>query len=199
MKPYNGMTLWGRIGAINLEKKKGGGKYLQVKLQCPHKEYGAIRIYCNVFGKKAAGLAEAFKARDNVRVRGFMSQYEKKGSTRTSVSAFDIEEWDPGTDQHSENRAVFVLVGKVLSFCDGKDEGVAEVEIKEGEDPLKVCIPSDLSLDIEEGKKYRLKGTMQKEEDELGDLVKPQRPVVLEIKGLDEEEGEEGKVDDIPF
>ena len=207
MKKYNGMNGWGKILSIKMEKKTGG-KYLSIKLGCQGRKYGPVKIYINVWSEKKAEEYEAnFKAGDTVKTRGFMGQYAgRKGQTRTSVSGFNIESWDPENDQHSNNRMTFVLVGRVVSFKDGRQEGVAEISTNDKHDPLKVCIPQDLAIDIKEGGFFRIKGAMMIEEDDHGDLVKPLRPVAEKVEEVEEDEVEEGSDepddkpdDDIPF
>lgn len=206
-KPFNGMNGWGKILSIQIEKKK----HLSIKLGCESLKYGNVRIYLNVWNKKkAAEFEEEFKKGDTVKVRGFMGQYKgRRDRTMTSVSAHDITPWDPENDQHSKNRMTFVLVGRVVSFRDGRDEGQAEISLDDKYDPLKVCIPQDLAIDIKEGGFFRIKGAMMIEEDDHGDLVKPLRPVAEEVEEVEGEEaggcdqgaggGEDKEDDDIPF
>lgn len=208
MKKYNGMNGWGKILSMKMEKKKGG-KYLSIKLGCQGKKYGPVKIYINVWNEQKANEYEAtFNMGDTVKIRGFMGQYVgRKDQTRTSVSAFNMEVWDPENDQHSNNRMTFVLVGRVISFRDGRKEGQAEISVNDSQGPLKVCIPQDLVLDIKEGGFFRIKGAMMIEEDDHGDLVRPLRPVAEKVEEVEEDaatEGEQGdgddkEDDDIPF
>ena len=205
MKPFNGMNGWGIILSIQMEKKK----YLSIKLGCEGLKYGNVKIYLNVWSKKKAeGFLAEFKKGDTVKVRGFMGQYKgRRDRTMTSVTAHDITPWDPENDQHSKKRMTFVLVGKVVSFRDGRDEGQAEISLADKYDPLKVCIPSDVALDIREDGFFRIKGAMMMEEEDHGDLVKPLRPVAEEVEEVEETVPAEGdekvdddkKDDDIPF
>ncbi|MCK4786240.1 MAG: hypothetical protein KAV87_20955 [Desulfobacteraceae bacterium] len=210
MKKYNGMNGWGKILSMKMTKKKSGGKkYLSIKIGCPNRIYGNVRMFLNVWNEdKAIEVEEKFNERDFVNIRGFMGQYSgRHDTTKTSVSAFKIEPWDPEDDQHSKNRMTFVLVGRVVSFRDGRTEGQAEISIDDKQSPLKVCIPQDLAIDIKEGGFFRIKGAMMIEEDDHGDLVKPLRPVAEKVEEVEEDVGteaeEEGKDDkpddDIPF
>ena len=209
MKKYNAMNGWGQILSMTMQKKSGGKKYLSIKLGCQGLKYGSVKIFLNVWSEdKALEYKKDFKQDQFVNIRGFMGQYSgRNNATKTSVSVFNMSPWDPENDQHSKNRMTFILVGRVVSFRDGRTEGQAEILTNDNNPPLKVCIPQDLVLDIKEGGFFRIKGAMMIEEDDHGDLVRPLRPVAEKVEEVEEDEASEGEEegkddkpdDDIPF
>ena len=209
MKPYNAMNGWGEILSLTMKKTSKKKKYLSIKLGCQGLKYGPVKIFMNVWSEaKAVAYKKQFSVDQFVNIRGMMGQYiGRHDATKTSVNTLTIAPWDPENDQHSKNRMTFVLVGRVVSFRDGKTEGQARILVNDQDDPLKICIPADLAFDIKEGGFFRIKGAMMIEEDDHGDLVKPLRPVAEKIEEAEETEpaeGEQGKADDeedddIPF
>ena len=209
MKKYNGMNGWGQILSMTMQKKSGGKKYLSIKLGCQGLKYGSVKIFLNVWSEdKAIEYKKDFKQDQFVNIRGFMGQYSgRNDATKTSVSVFNMTPWDPENDQHSKNRMTFILVGRVVSFRDGRTEGQAEISVNDNQGPLKVCIPQDLAIDIKEGGFFRIKGAMMIEEDDHGDLVRPLRPVAEKVEEVEEDEateeqqegGDDKEKDDIPF
>ena len=203
MKPFNGMNGWGKVLSINIEKKKGK-KYLTIKLGCEGVKYGNVKIFLNVWSdSKAIEYENDFNKGDFVKVRGFMGQYSgRRNQTRTSVYAFKIEPWDPENDEHSKNRMTFILVGRVVSFKDGRQEGQAEISTNDNYPPLKVYIPQQLAIDIIEGEFFRLKGAMMIEKDDHGVLMQPLRPLVEDVEQITEtvaESSGDNADDDILF
>ena len=208
-KKYNGMNGWGEILFMKMEKTSKKKKYLSIKLGCQGLKYGPVKIYLNVWSEtKAVAYKKQFKVNQFVNIRGFMGQYPGlNNATKTSVKTFNIAPWDPENDQHSKNRMTFVLVGRVVSFRDGRTEGQVQILVNDKEDPLKVCIPAELAFDIKEGGFFRIKGAMMIEEDDHGDLVKPLRPVAEKVEEVEEDVAEEDEPadgddkpdDDIPF
>ena len=212
MKKYNGMNGWGTILSTTMKKTAKKKKYLSIKLGCQGLKYGPVKIYLNVWSEaKAVDYKKKFNVDELVNIRGMMGQYVgRHDATKTSVNILQIAPWDPENDQHSKNRMTFVLVGRVVSFRDGKTEGHAEISTSDQYPPLKVCIPQDLVFDIKEGGFFRIKGAMQIEVDDFDDIVKPLRPVAEKIEEVEETpieessepgEGKEDKPedDDIPF
>lgn len=209
MKKYNGMNGWGKILSMTMQKTANKKKYLSIKLGCQGLKYGSVKIYLNVWSEgKAIEYKKDFKEGQFVNIRGFMGQYVgRREATKTSVNVFNISPWDPENDQHSKNRMTFILVGRVVSFRDGRTEGQAEISVNDKQGPLKVCIPQDLAIDIKEGGFFRIKGAMMIEEDDHGDLVRPLRPVAEKVEEMEEDEAPEGEEegkddkpdDDIPF
>jgi hypothetical protein len=202
------MNGWGKILSMTMKKKSVGGKYLSIKLGCQGLKYGNVRIFLNIWSEdKAIEYKENFKQDQFVNIRGFMGQYSgRNDATKTSVSVFNMFPWDPENDQHSKNRMTFILVGRVVSFRDGRTEGQAEISTNDNNPPMKVCIPQDLVLDIKEGGFFRIKGAMMIEEDDHGGLVKPLRPVAEEVEEVEEDVAEDAgnksddqPDDDIPF
>lgn len=213
MKKYNGMNGWGKILSTTIKKTSKKKKYLSIKLGCQGLKYGPVKIYLNVWSEaKAVDYKKKFKVDQFVNIRGMMGQYVgRHDATKTSVNILQISPWDPENDQHSKNRMTFVLVGRVVSFRDGKTEGHAEISTSDQYPPLKVCIPQDLVFDIKEGGFFRIKGAMQIEVDDFDDIVKPLRPVAEKIEEVEEDVAEEKPAteeeapgddkpdDDIPF
>ena len=211
MKRYNGMNGWGKILSMTMEKTSKKKKYLSIKLGCQGLKYGPVKIYLNTWSEaKSVAYEKKFKVDQLVNIRGMMGQYlGRHNATKTSVNILEILPWDPENDQHSKNRITFVLVGRVVSFKDGKTEGQAKVAISDQYTPLKVCIPADLAFDIKEGGFFRIKGAMQIEVDDFDDVVNPLRPVAEKIEEVEETpteesaektaEKEEPEDDEIPF
>ena len=206
-KPYNAINGWGEILWMKMEKTSKKKKYLSIQLGCQGLKFGPVKIYLNVWSEvKAVAYKKKFKVDQFVNIRGMMGQYAgRQGATKTSVKTLEIRPWDPKNDKHSKNRMTFILVGRVVSFKDGRTEGQALISANDKEDPLKVCIPPELVFDIKEGGFFRIKGAMMIEEDDHGDLVKPLRPVAEEIEEVEETPveksaaKEEPEDDEIPF
>ncbi len=214
-KPYNAMNGWGEILWMKMEKTSKKKKYLSIQLGCQGLKFGPVKIYLNVWSEvKAVAYKKKFKVDQFVNIRGMMGQYAgRHGATKTSVKTHEILPWDPKNDKHSKNRMTFILVGRVVSFKDGKTEGQALVSTSDQYPPLKVYIPSELVFDIKEGGFFRIKGAMQIEIDDFDDIIRPLRPVAENIEEVEEttvseastEEAQEAVPeddkpdDDIPF
>lgn len=188
MKKYNAMNGWGKILYIGIKKTAKKKDYLSIRLGCQGLKYGPVKIYLNIWSKaKVVDYKKKFKVDQLVNIRGMMGQYiGRYESTKTSVNILEITSWDPKNDQHSKNRMTFVLVGRVVSFKDGKTEGQALISTSDQYPPLKVCIPPELAFDIKEGGFFRIKGSMQIEVDDFDDIVKPLRPVAEKIEVVEE-------------
>ena len=193
MKKYNAMNGWGKILSTTMKKTAKKKDYLSIKLGCQGLKYGPVKIYLNVWSKaKVVDYKKKLKVDQLVNIRGMMGQYVgRHDATKTSVNIIEIAPWDPENDQHSKNRMTFVLVGRVVSFKDGKTEGQALISTSDQYAPLKVCIPPGLAFDIKEGGFFRIKGAMMIEEDDHGDLVRPLRPVAEKIEEVEETPVEE--------
>jgi len=132
-KPYNAMNGWGKILSLTMKKTSKKKDYLSIKLGCQGLKYGPVKIYLNVWSEaKALDYKKKFKVDQLVNTRGMMGQYiGRHDATKTSVNILEIAPWDPENDQHSKNRMTFVLVGRVVSFKDGKTEGQTLVSISD--------------------------------------------------------------------
>lgn len=189
---YNGATIWGTLEKYKLEYTEKRKSYIELYINCPHASYGNVHILGRLWEKELD--FESFQARykkdDEIRLEGNLQQYKGRNEvTRTSFNFYRVQ---PGPLK--EKKAAFRLVGEVVSYADQvlkilvrqKNEGY---ETKE--EVFEVFVPLIASLELqkdpEPGRPIRVKGYIEIEEDEFGDALGPQRPVVKQLELIDEQ------------
>jgi len=193
-KDYNGAHVWGNIHSIETKATEPAKKpYLELQVNCPSAKYGNIRAFCRVWGeKRVEQVMAAFSAGDTVKAQGMMSQYVGRHEVvKTNFNIFTVLPWDPDNDKHSDARATFILSGECEAFADGN---ITIRIVRTNEDETKVLseesfvieFPAHMVIDLGGepvvGMEYNVKGCLQQEEDEWGDLTVAARPVVMSIR-----------------
>lgn len=207
MSHFNRAVVFGFIDDIK-DDDKCKQPNLSLTINCAYSKHGNVKAFGRLWGKDAvASFKKSFTKGRHVRMTGVLTQYTgKDNAVKTSFNFFKAEPWEPTQDQHSFKRATFILVGEVVSYQDGEDEGVLQLRVclqakgqdKADEHVLQLIVPSSLSLDFiaefPEGANVRIKGRLAQTEDEYGDVVKYTRPLVNEVSFAKEKAGEE-----VPF
>ncbi len=189
MKHYNGATIWGVLEKYKIDQTENGKTFVEIYVHCQHPSYGNVRILGRIWdGDLIETLKTRYKKDDEIRLEGSLQQYKGRNDViRTSFNFYRIQ---PGPLK--EKKAAFRLVGEVQSYQDSilkilvrqESEGYAPKE-----EVFEVFVPLIVSLEMkndpEAGKLIRVKGYMQVEEDEFGDAIGQQKPVVKQLEILE--------------
>ena len=204
---YNAAHIWGTIHDIeNKETENNKKPYLEVQVNCPSSKYGNIRAFCRVWGEQRVNsILKHFSVGDRINARGMVSQYVGRHKViKTNFTIFDIFFWNPAEDKHKDARSAFILSGECDAFeaATGDTPGRLSIRVvRTDEDETKVLsdetfvveFPKHMAIDLggepAVGSTYRVKGSLQQEEDEFGELTVPSRPVVMGIQEVKESAG----------
>ena len=197
MKHFNQAIVKGVLYEYTKKSAEKGGqkrRFLELVVTCPHPQYGNVRVFGRLWGKKVDDFMKSSKNGDLLKLSGNLAQYkDRKEETKTNFSCFSFEAWKPEEDKHPHKRATFILVGEVISYDDGGTEPYLTLKVKlEGENFLKeetfeLSVPGsvcDAFSAPEPGSLVRVKGRIIQDEDDFGDVVVPSRPVIKELEFL---------------
>lgn len=206
MKFYNGATVWGKLDKFSRETTSAGKAYIEIFVHCQHAQYGNVRILGRIWGQDAIDeftdnvSTGKIKKGSDLRLEGNIQQYN--GRNEAVKTSFNFYRCEPISLK--EYKAAFRLVGEVVSFdTDSKGEQDQSGDLqplrikiildqKEGFEPkeeiFKVCVPNVVLLEMPgspmPGQAVRLKGYIENPEDEFGDTIGVQMPVVKELEIL---------------
>lgn len=182
MNHCNIANVWGILEKYKKKFDVNEKPYLEVFLDCSHAEYGRVRILGRIWGKgQVEDFMFRFKPKDEVRLGGNMQQYERKKVVRSS---FNLYKFNSGPIK--ERKAAFIMIGEVVSL-EGETLKIRIVHKLENgsidrEETFEVTVPKDALLDCdaspEAGKLVKLKGYIMQREDDFGEPLGPQQPVV---------------------
>lgn len=190
MKHYNGATIWGLLDKYEPKETETGKPYLEVFVNCQHPQYGGVRVLGRVWGKdNIQQFTEMYKRNSEMRLEGNLQQYEgRNGEVKTTFNFFKFN-YGPLKEQ----KAAFRLTGIVQSYeantlkllVRQENEGYAP---KDETFTVMVSLEALLSMgeagDPATGELIRVKGYLQIEEDEFGDMKGPQMPIVKQMEKL---------------
>lgn len=193
-KHFNRAHVWGEVREFTKKTTEKGGKpFIEVVMDCRYPAYGNVRAFGRLWGEKGyKAWMDAVRPGSLVKLTGGMSQYGEPGAVKTNFNFYSFEPWDPEKDNHKHRRAVFILLGEVVDYEDLVEAKLTlklrnEEEGREAKEALFELIvgPGAENKDgvvLEPGALVRVKGHLLQEEDEFGDIVKPCRPVVVEVQ-----------------
>ncbi len=205
MKHFNQTTVKGVLHEFTRktsEKKNGKRRFLELVVNCPHPQYGNVRVFGRLWGdEKVKSFMESFRNGDSIKLVGNMAQYrDKSDEVKTNFSFFSFEPWDPSSDKHPHKRATFIFQGEAVSFDDSGREARLSIKVRLENDSFqkedvfelsagKAC---DAFTAPEPGNLVRVKGRIIQDEDEYGDIVIPSRPVIEELAPAGKGKGDAG-------
>jgi hypothetical protein len=183
MKHYNAGIVKGKIDRISEKSTDGGKPYLRLSIDCPG-PYGKVKAFGSVFGNvRVEQFKKEFRKGSVVNLAGFLVQYQKGDTLKTSFNFIVGDHWEQSHDQHPYMRATFILVGEIMSIKDRGAEPEATVRVHDSRDndqysDLVVHIPDELLFDVEKGKVQRLTGHLKQDEDDCGGVIRMTRPLI---------------------
>lgn len=191
MKHFNRAFVWGTLIKAENKETENNKPYLDVELDCESSSYGRVKAFARVWGKNIVASAQKFKKGDKIKLTGVVDQYDGRNGRKTNFQIYKVDPWDPQKDKHTHQRATFILAGDVIEFKDGEDEGILKLKIRietEGqptkEKEFHLSVPADVCSELtapEPGTTVKVKGRIQQDEDDCGDVTKWARPVISEI------------------
>ena len=204
MKHFNTANVWGILREASRKETKDKVPYLAVAISCHNAQYGNVKVFGKIWGKPNVELFEAaHPVGSRVNLRGVLAQYVSRGKVKSNFNFYKFALWNPTESGHKENRATFVLVGRVAAYEDEGDEGLLTLELDRGSsiETLKVAVPMEVNLafpgELTPGLVVSVKGRIMQTEDEWGEVIKPSRPVAIAI--TDRTEKAEPVQEDVPF
>ncbi len=188
MRHFNSAHVWGLLKEFKEKETANGKAYVDVVIDCSSEKYGNVRAFGRLWGKFVQEFLEDFRPGDLVAMRGMLSQYEgRKGAIRTNFTLYGAEHWEPADSKHKHRRAAFILATEVLDIDDSGEETVVHVRFgPQNGDPEEyvIALHPDKILDIEAGGIWRLKGAIEQDEDEWGEVTRAARPVILVVQKM---------------
>lgn len=209
MKHFNRANIWGQLTSVEEKTTEGGGKpYIEIQVNCQHPRYGAVIAFGRLWGANNCEefRASGIKTGETVSLTGVLAQYKgRNDATRTNFSFFRLARWNPAESKHSFKRATFILLGEVTAYEEAVGHAKIFLKVRqepEGydarEDVFELHVPPGLVLDpliqAHPGALVRVKGELEQEEDEYGDVTTHARPVIRSL-----EAAQEKTTDGVPF
>ena len=183
MNHYNAGIVKGKIDRISEKSTDGGKPYVRLSIDCPG-PYGNVKAFGSVFGNvRVEQFKREFRKGSVVNLAGFLAQYKKGDTLKTSFNFIVGDHWEQSHDQHPYMRATFILVGEIMAIKERGAEPEATVRIRNSRDESKyidisVHIPDELIFDVEKGKVQRLTGHLKQDEDDCGGVIRMTRPLI---------------------
>jgi hypothetical protein len=180
--------VWGVLQKC--EKKTtddSGAPYLEIRIDCQHDEHGSVQVLGFVWGKgNVETFREMYKTGDALRVSGGVQQYASR-KTNAVKTSFNLYSFKDGPLK--ERKATFILVGEVVSLVGETLKILVSIPASKKyaakKDEFVVSVPNSILLMAdktpEKGQTVSVKGYIVQKEDEYGETVGSQRPVVKEL------------------
>ena len=188
MKHCNRAHVWGVLQKCEEKTTDdSGAPYLEIRIDCQHNEHGSVQVLGFVWGKvNVEAFREMYKTGDALRVSGGVQQYASR-KTNAVKTSFNLYSFKDGPLK--ERKATFILVGEVVSLVGETLKILVSIPASKKyaakKDEFVVSVPNSILLMAdktpEKGQTVSVKGYIVQKEDEYGETVGSQRPVVKEL------------------
>ncbi len=183
----NRAHVWGVLQKCEKKATDGKKPYLEIRINCQHDEHGSVQVLGFVWGKvNVEAFREMYKTGDALRVSGGVQQYASR-KTNAVKTSFNLYSFKDGPLK--ERKATFILVGEVVSLVGETLKILVSIPASKKyaakKDEFVVSVPNSILLMAdktpEKGQTVSVKGYIVQKEDEYGETVGSQRPVVKEL------------------
>jgi hypothetical protein len=188
MKHCNRAHVWGVLQKCEEKTTDdSGAPYLEIRIDCQHDEHGSVQVLGFVWGRNNfETFRKMYKVGAEVRVSGGVQQYvfRKTNAVKTSFNLYSFKD-----GPLKERKATFILVGEVVSLVGEILKILVSIPASKKyaakKDEFVVSVPNSILLMAdktpEKGQTVSVKGYIVQKEDEYGETVGSQRPVVKEL------------------